>query len=151
MPRYATIADFEACGLPPGAIGDISKGEIQMHLDRQSAHADTYLGAKVTLPLAAPYDPQLVDAVCQLAAWRIMCRRGFNPDNNGDAVVRQGWVDAIAWLTRVANGQARINVVQSAPASLQPNVTTNADRGYSPRTDQTDAPIVGGGLGGWGV
>jgi phage gp36-like protein len=151
MPQYATIADFEASGLPPGAIGDISKGEINMHLARQSAHADTYLGAKVTLPLSAPYDQQLVDAVCQMAAWRIMIRRGFNPDNNGDAVVRQGYEDAIKWLTRVANGQARLNVIQSAPESLQPNVVTNQERGYSPRDTGTDVPIVGGGLGGWGV
>lgn len=147
MPRYATIADLEISGLPPAAFGTLNAIQIQGALDRASAYADTFLGAKYTLPLAGPtstppvaYDPSLVDAVCQLAAYRLMALRGYNPDNPGDSVIRQGFEDARSWLIRVANGQARLAVVQAQPESLQPNVSTSEPRGYG--------YICGNGIGG---
>jgi phage gp36-like protein len=130
MARYATEADLQISGLPMPAYGSLSPIQIQGALDRASDFADSFIGDKFTLPLSVPYPGALVDAVCQIAAWRLLCLRGFNPDNPGDSVVRQGFLDARDWLTRVANGQARLAVVQAQPESLQPNVSTAEQRGY---------------------
>lgn len=138
MPRYATVEDLEISGIPLSAFGRLSAGiQIQAILDNASAYADTFLRCKYTLPLAGPtssppvaYDPALVDAVCQIAAYRAMKLRGYNPDNPGDSSFRMGFEDAYAWLTRIANGQAVLNVVQAQPESLQPNVSTSEPRGY---------------------
>lgn len=130
MPRYATIDDLAISGLPPAAFGDLSPIQIQGILDRVSAIADSYMGDKYTLPLQPPYDPALVDAVCQIAAWRLLVLRGFDPNVPGDEPVEKGYNDARAWLVRVANGQARVAVVQAQPESLQPNVSTAEQRGY---------------------
>ncbi len=140
---FATIADFESAGLPLSALGSVSKLDVLRQLERDSAFAATYLGDKYTMPLSAPYDPALVDAVCRIAAWHLLCRRGFNPENPGDQVVRQGFIDARDWLTRVANGQARVQVQQANPESLQPDISSNERRGYP------TVPEVGGGFGGW--
>jgi phage gp36-like protein len=127
---YATLEDLAACGLPPAALSSIVPSVKQAALVKASAYADTFLGDRVTLPLQAPVDPTITDAVCQIAAWRLLCLRGFNPDNPGDAVVRQGYLDARDWLTRVANGQAKLNVIQGTPPSVQPDISSNCPRGY---------------------
>ncbi len=147
---YATIEDLQSAGLPPGALNSVSKTDQKGALERASAIASSYVGDKYTMQITPPYDPALTDAVCQIAAWRLLVRRGFNPESGADGVIRQGYLDAIKWLERVANGQARLSV-QEPTASLQPNLSTNDLRGYSPDPNVTNAPIVGGGLGGWGV
>lgn len=141
---YATISDFESAGLPLSALGSVSRLDVLRQLERDSAFALTYIGDKYTAPISPPYDPALVDAVCRIAAWHLLCRRGFSPENPGDQVVRQGFLDARDWLMRVANGQARLQVQQANPESLQPDLSTNELRGYPTVRD------VGGGFGGWG-
>lgn len=149
--RYATIDDFTTSGLPNGALAAIDKQTWQKALDRASAYANSFIGDKYALPLVSPYDPALVDAVCQVAAWRLLCLRGFNPNNPGDQVVRQGWEDATAWLTRVANGQASITVVQAVPPSYQPDTFSNQPRGYGDLAgNSTVFPGVPG-SGNWGT
>lgn len=137
MPQYATIADFEAAGLPTGSLSSLDRTTWNQALIRASAYADSFIGDKYTLPLGAPYPPALTDAVCQIAAWRLMCLRGYNPavaGGSSDAIIRQGYLDARDWLVRVANGQAALTVIQSVPESLQPDVSTNQQRGYGQLT-----------------
>lgn len=151
MPSYASLQDLDECGLPLAALATIPKTTIQRQLDRASAYVDTFLGDKVQLSLVGAPDPIIVMTVCQIASWWLLVRRGFNPENPGDAVVRQSYLDAVTFLTRIANGQARINVKQSNPESLQPNVSSNELRGYGNVTGDgaTDAPIIVGGSN-WG-
>lgn len=148
---YATVEDLRSAGLPPGALGSVSVTDQKGALEKASAIASSYIGDKYNLPLGGTYDPALVDAVCQIAAWRLLVRRGFNPEQGEDNVIRQGYLDAVKWLERVANGQARLSVVETPGPSLQPNTSTNEVRGYSPDPNVSNAPFVGGGLGGWGV
>jgi phage gp36-like protein len=129
---YATISDLENAGLPPGAISGLDYVVINSALERASRIADTYLRDRYTLPLVAPFDPALVDAVVQIASWRLMCRRGFDPNTAGDAVLRMGYEDAIAMLKRIANDQATFDVTQTEPGHEQPQVITSPSRGYAP-------------------
>lgn len=141
---YATLADLASCGLPASALASISDSDKQVALDDHSAEADTYIGDKYQLPLIAPYDRTLVRMVCFRAAWDLLCLRGFNPSDPTDSVVGQRADHALKWLERVSNGQARLNVTQSAPESAQPDVYTNTDRGWS-TTGSNDPDIFVGG------
>src|SRR6478736_8623911 len=128
---YAAIEDLQSAGLPPAALGGgVAFTDQQAALVRASRLADTFLRDRYTLPLACPYDPALVDAVVQIASYRLMVRRGLNPNGGLDVAVRQGYDDAIAFLTRIANGQNQLCVVQATPASVQPEVFSNIPRGY---------------------
>lgn len=144
---YATLTDLSNCGLPAAALASLSNTVKQAALDDYSAEADTYLGDKYQLPLGTPYDRTLVRAVCHLAAWDLLTIRGYNPSDPTDAVVAGRAQLAREWLVRVSNGQARLNVVQSAPESLQPDVYTNEPRGFGDvGSGGTDDPsvLVGG-------
>lgn len=127
---YAVISDLEACGLPAGALTGVTFDDQQRALDDASALADNFLGDTVTLPLGKPYDRTLVRMVCVLAAWDLICLRGFNPSNVGDDVIKYRYEAAMDWLKRVANKQIRIVANQSVPESIQPDVSTNDSRGY---------------------
>lgn len=146
--QYATLDDFRNAGLPTGSLESIDKSIWNQALIRASAFADTFIGCKYTLPLGRPYDPSLVDAVCQIAAWRLMSLRGYNPavaGGSSDALIRQGFLDARDWLYRVANGQASLTVIQATPESLQPDVYTSAQRRIGDLTGAGGlAPFVSG-------
>lgn len=135
--QYASIEDFQNAGLPTGGLDSLDKSVWNQGLIRASSYADSFLGDKYSLPLSRPYPPSLVDAVCQIAAWRLMCLRGYNPavaGGSADAIIRQGFLDARDWLVRVANGQAALTVIQAVPESLQPDVVSAAPRGYGDLT-----------------
>lgn len=151
MPRYATLQDLDDQGYPLSAFAGIDKSMQQRVLDRASAYCDGFLADSITLPIVGAPDPALVVAVCQIAAWWLLARRGFDPSNAGDQVVRQGFLDANDWLRRVANKQVKLQVLQTSPESLQPNVASNAPRGYGDITGAgaTDEAIVPG-FSNWG-
>jgi phage gp36-like protein len=128
---YATIADLQDVGLPPGALSGVDVPARQKALDNAAAYMDTFLRDKYRLPLIAPYDPSLVDANVQIACYRLMTRRGFNPEDPGDQAVRLGRDDAVTFLTRIANGQASLSVTETSPAIEEPRVITDGQRGYS--------------------
>ncbi len=151
---YATVEDFLNLGLPSGALDSTDKSTWQQAIITASAYADSFLGDKYTLPLGRPYPPALVDAVCQIASWYLMRRRGYNPavaGGSADAIIRQGYVDATAWLVRVANGQAALTVVQAVPESLQPDVVTNTPRGYGDLCGNGTVSNFVPGSGNWGT
>lgn len=98
---YATTADL-AKYVPPAALVGISPADQQDALDEASGVADTYIRAQYTLPLAAPYDPALVRAVCRIAVWDLMNRRGWNPEAGANDVFQRGYDDALAWLLKLS-------------------------------------------------
>lgn len=140
---YATIDDFEALGLPSGALVNLSFKAQQQILTAASRRADMFLRDKYHLPLRCPIDPALTMIVCQLAAWMSLSVRGFNPNANAiDAVVRMNYDDAIKALNGIANGQQQLCVKQTEAPSLQPQMATSPSRGFSTQ-DGIDPPFVG--------
>lgn len=114
MSSYATPVDLSRHGLSPAALGDVSLWDQQAALDAASSLADGYLAATFTLPIVTP-SIDLVIAVCQIAAWNLLRRRGFNPEAGSDAAIRQGYDDSIRWLERVAKGDVVPTLTDSTP------------------------------------
>lgn len=130
---YASIDDFNASGLPVGALSSLQLPQIQNALMRASRLADSFLRDRYTLPLRCPHDPALVQWVCHIAAWYLISTRGFNPNAAGfDQVIRMNYDDAISNLKRVANGQQSIDVPANTNTD-QPMVDTSPSRGFESR------------------
>jgi phage gp36-like protein len=128
---YATTADLETFGVPPGVLSSVDPATQEAALAQASAFADKYLRDQYTLPLSAPYDPALVDIVVRVACWRLMSRRGFSPQSGTDTAFRINYEDAVTELTAIANGRQRLAVVQAAPEYEEPMVLTSPPRGYT--------------------
>lgn len=140
MASYATTADLETAGVPPGVLSSVDTTIQELALERASRLADTYLRDRYKLPLAEPWDPSLVDAVVQIAVWRLMMRRGFSPQQGTDTAFRIGYEDAMEFLKRVANGIAQLDVVQASPGYEEPIVLTSPPRGYT-ECQGIDGPV----------
>jgi phage gp36-like protein len=140
---FATLQDLDDEGIPLAALASIPNSQKQRVLDKVSSFVAGYIGDKIQMPLIPPYDPAIVTAVVQIAVWRLLVRRGFNPEDQGDRVVRSGFNDAMAWLKDVANGKVRLEQKGSFPESLQPSVDTNEQRGFG-TSYATDPPFIRG-------
>jgi phage gp36-like protein len=145
---YATLADLNAYGLPASALGDVTLLDQQAQLDAASTLADGFLRNRFTLPIVAPFSADLVMAVAQIAAWNLLRRRGFNPEDPGGEAVRLGYTDAMAWLKRVADGTTTPMLTDSSgqpaggstggPFVVQPQSTGTTDAaGYPGLTTGT--------------
>lgn len=138
MSSYAKPEDLDTYGI--AAVSGFGSVDRQAALDAASTLADSYLANRVTTPIATP-SADLVQAVCAIASWRLLCRRGFNPEDPGGAAVRLQYEDAIHWLERVSKGSATPACVRAqagssglgGPVVVQPSVSG---------TDSSGAPVV---------
>lgn len=133
MPSYATTTDLDTHGI--AALSNIGAVEQQAALDAASALADSYLTDRITTPITTP-SQDLILAVCSVATWNLLCRRGFNPESSADSAVRMRYEDAVRWLEKVAGGSVTPQCVKTqagaaglgGPVVVQPAVTgTDAD------------------------
>lgn len=130
---YASSSDLTRLGVGAAAVVGIPSGEIATALDSASDLADSYLGARYTLPLVA-WGDDLRRAVCQIAAYDVIAgNRGFNPEQGADVSLRLRYEDAIKWLERVAAGSlVPVAVIDSSPTTDEGSafVITDAKRGW---------------------
>ena len=117
---YATITDLQNVGLPPGALANVSAASQQEALQNASSMMDDHFQSQYTLPfLTISYS--LTQYCCLIAAYLIMQGKGFNPSDASDQSVRQGYLDAMAWLDGVARRRIHPAVTDSAtPANIAP-------------------------------
>jgi phage gp36-like protein len=101
---YATTSDLYALGLPSAALTGVDPLAITLALEAASSVCDSYLRSHWACPIVSPsYALKLY--VCQIAAYRLLCSRGFHPEGV-DGVVRTSYEEALAWLKDCARGFA---------------------------------------------
>lgn len=133
MSRYALPADLAQLGLPATALTGVSADDQQAALDSASGVTDGYLAARFNLPLVAPFPPDLVQAVCSIAAYTLLSRRGYNPEAGSDQNVRLRYEDAMKWCRDVSDNRAHPQVTQAASvlgAPLPPRIISKCPRGW---------------------
>lgn len=128
MSYTVTPNDLRRYAISGSALTGYEDDELQGFLDVALSQAYSYLRSQYTLPLSAA-GLDLTMAVCQLAAFRALTHRGFDPSNPADQVLVKAHDDAIAWLRDVANGRASIDVTSTSPAK-----TSSGARVYSGRS-----------------
>jgi len=125
---YATQADFASLGLPAKATAGIPSGDIDAALEAASRVVDSYIGSRYDLPLVT-FDKSVTMAVCKIAAYELLSRRGFAAGSADSENVQKRYDQAVAWCRDVARGLAL------------PAVTTTTDQ-TKPPVDPQNAPFV---------
>jgi phage gp36-like protein len=134
LSQYATIAEFDALGLPPGATSGLSTDQKTQALEDASAEIDTYLRDRGSLPLSAPIDTALRKHTVWLAAYDLLMARGVSPPTQ--ELLRTRREDAIRWCENLARGRVVLDLGASAGrggASVQSGNDATAacgDRGW---------------------
>lgn len=123
---YAKVADVGTHAIPATAISSVSAAEQAALCLAATDEADGYLGGGKTLPLAA-WGDDLTAQVANIAAFKIMKRRGFQPDGSDELIVK-GRDDAVSWLRGVARGDIEPpGLVDSTPEEYEPGISVSSD------------------------
>ena len=127
---YATAADLASHGLPDVALAGFTSIQITAALVNASDEADSYLRARYQLPLVT-WGADITSKVCQIAAWHLLCSKGFNPESGSDIAVRTRYTDAVAWLRNVSKRITHANVTPvSNTVTGIPQTNANPLRGW---------------------
>lgn len=141
--QYATTADL-ANTVAAAALAHPSTGTSAQNaqLLKASEDIDSYLRDQFELPLLE-WGADIVQRCCDIAAYRLVCLRGFNPEADGH--FQSNSKMAVDWLRDVASGKVVPDVVDSSPGAspgqpsndAQPEVVTaspvNCDTGNATR------------------
>lgn len=112
---YATPDDFDALAPSAAAAEEFSAEEKAKALASASGEANGYLNARYTLPLTA-WGDDLRQHVVNIAAYRLLVKRGWSPVAPEDDTVRTGYTDALAWLAKVKDERiSPPDIVDSTP------------------------------------
>lgn len=130
---YATHEDFYALGLPKAAVGDTDPPDLlTASLLAASSKANSLIPRQYKLPLSSPYPESLKSAVCEIAAYKFLQQRGFDPDDPADKEVKAASDAALAWLDGIDNGNTVPDWIDATPGvdDVAPDVFTNEPRGW---------------------
>lgn len=105
MTAYATIEDLEDLALPAAALSTLTTAQKEKALEAASRKADGYFRKNWGVPIVNP-NTELKEAVCSVAAWRLMRRRGFAPEAP-DSNLRTAFEDAIKWFEACEKNECR--------------------------------------------
>ncbi len=123
---YAKLADVGDLAIPASAIKSVPLDEQAKCCLSATDEADGYLGGGKTLPLVA-WGDDLTTQVAQIAAYRILKRRGFQPEGSDELIVK-GRDDAISWLKGVARGDIEPpGMIDSTPEAYEPGISVISD------------------------
>ncbi len=140
MTAYALLADL-AMVLPAAAIASVPSATQQALLDARNAYADDKMRARYRLPLAS-WPVSITRAICEMAAFDILCFRGYNPGSAADQLVQYKFEQAMKYFDDVERQRAHPLVTEAAPpGSLEfdaPLVVSNPRLGWDPNTAGDD-------------
>lgn len=118
MAVYAVRADMYQLSASAQAFTNVATADQDAALATASRTADSYLTRRFVLPLIS-WDVDLKQAVTDIAAYRLLRARGFNPTKGDAEQMRLGYEDAIKWLKQVGDGAAiPSGLVDSSPAGI---------------------------------
>lgn len=137
-PQYADLADLLNLAVTSPVFSTFTDAEKNAELLAASRFADSYFRAKFTLPMTS-WGDDVKQAVCDIAAYRMYRKRGYNPGAPGDAGIRQGYDDAVEWLKDVAGGDVSPDVIDSSSGAIEgtptkeAQVLSSSSRGFTTR------------------
>ena len=145
--QYAQIADL-ASSINPAALVGVTDAQKTAALIQASRMFDEALPSMYKLPLLA-VGAHVVSKVCDMAIYRLLVGRGYNPEAGGDPGIRERFADALRWLVLVRDGKVTPDITDSgAGAALtmgptaRPTVISSPQRGFSGRVDPNAVNVV---------
>ena len=129
---YASQADLLTVGMPAVALGDLSPAQISAALQNASDKLDEGFRGRYgdgPSPLLLTWDSSITEAVAQIAAYKLVNIRGYDPDSGADSTFRDGYLDAMTFIDRVQRQQAHpVVTVAGTPlaGAVQPNLVSSS-------------------------
>lgn len=131
---YATRTHFDQYGLPTATLDALASGAVQdAQLSSASGLMDSYFRGRWPdgLPFVS-WGDELRECACVLAAYVIVQRRGFNPDNAWEQSLVARRAEWLAWLELVRDKKAHPSVVPQASTvtNYSPSARSSTPRGW---------------------
>lgn len=140
MTAYATLSGL-ATVLPSAAFSSVPVATQQAILDGRNAYADDKMRARYRLPLTA-WPVSITRAVLDMAAFDILCARGYNPGSAADQLVKYKYDCAVKYFDDVERQRTHPVVTEAAaPGTLEydaPQVISQPRQGWGPGTGGDD-------------
>lgn len=124
-----TDSELLSMGVASNALASIPSTVRDAARATASSFALSYLRKRFTLPLTSVSD-DVKRAVAHCATYDLLSRKGFNPLLAGDAVIRDRYTDAVAWLRAVASGTVEPeSITDSTPAVSEAGPLVSSEPG----------------------
>ena len=128
-PTYGTVTDLAQCGAPPEAFKKVGQEEQARALYQASRFADTRLSTRYKTPFTI-WSDDLTHIVCVIAAFRLLCFRGWSPADPVNAGFMMMYQEAVKTLAMVAQGDANLDLMDTSPDPVSaPSVASDPPRG----------------------
>lgn len=107
-PLLITDAELLALGIGYEALTDVDSTVRTQACRAASGVVLSYLKKRYDLTDLAGWSDDVKDATASIAAWRILSRRGYNPQSTIDIAIKANADVALQWLQAVALGSAEV-------------------------------------------
>ena len=135
----ANLADLYRLGISSDVLAQSPRtGDTATQsaaLDSASEYALGKIGGRYKRPLVS-WSDDLKQAVCKIAAYELLCIRGFNPAAGADVNILERRNQADGWLTSVARQEISPDIVGAAnqsPAFDNPRIISAPQQGWQNR------------------
>lgn len=129
--QYASAADLVTYGLPATALGILTLAQQNGALEQASRKLDALFAGRFGQP-GVPFlawDTTVTEACAKVAAFDLLCLRGFNPASAADVNIKDRHDEAMKWAEKVMKQQAHPNVtpaIAPLPTYAQPTVISSS-------------------------
>lgn len=128
----ATLADLYTHGTSAASLSALTSDQHQAGLNSSADEAMGYFASRGNLPLVS-WGTDLTEKVCHMAAYALLSRVGYNPDDGADKNIKLRRDDAITYLLRYSRGEITSPLIVFSTAQTTgsfPKVISRAARGW---------------------
>lgn len=131
MPTVPSLSDLYTHGAPSESFGSLTNGDRSAALASAYAELEAAASSQGTVPLVS-ISADLTAKVCQIAAYELLCRVGFNPNAGADRNYLDRALAARGYFRDIAKGIVRPLVTFSTARTsrAQPQVRSKPIRGW---------------------
>lgn len=137
---YCSQADLDA-SINPAALASSTSPQKDAAIENASRMIDEALPSQYKLPLSR-VGGHVKSKCADIAVYRLLVGRGYNPEAGSDPGIRDRYNDAIKWLALVREGKVTPDITDSglgdsltAGRISRPTVISSSSRGFSARGD----------------
>ena len=112
--------------------------DIDLALEAASDQISEAFPSSWVLPLTQ-WSKSVTEKTCEIAAYKLLSVRGYNPAAGADPIVRLNYEDALKWVEMVASGLRTPDVTDSSTQPVEgrpsylPIPVTSRSRGWTER------------------
>ena len=134
MIPYATVKDLETLTIQGSALAPLPDKDKTEALESASEEADGFLQSQYQLPLKK-WGKDLKQHVCDIAAFRLLKKRGMNPSTPGAeyTLTREAYDDAFGWLKAISGGRVKPPAIVDSSSEVDEGgigIATSTRRGW---------------------